>query len=85
MVNRIKVGIIGASTKQGSLSQLMCASMLPAYKPSELEDIVTGTPTIQKITQEAKRQGMITLRQDGVLKALDGLVSLEEILRETEE
>lgn len=51
----------------------------------ELEDIVTGSPTIQKITQEAKRQGMITLRQDGVLKALDGLVSIEEILRETEE
>ena len=47
--------------------------------------IITSGPTVQKITQEAKRQGMITLRQDGVLKALDGLVSMEEILRETEE
>ena len=51
----------------------------------ELEEIVTTNPTIQKITQEARRQGIITLRQDGVLKALDGLVSFEEILRETEE
>jgi type IV pilus assembly protein PilB len=51
----------------------------------ELEVVVTNIPTIQKITQEAKRQGMITLRQDGILKALDGLVSIEEILRETEE
>jgi type IV pilus assembly protein PilB len=51
----------------------------------ELEDIITSTPTIQKITQEAKRQGMITLRQDGILKAFEGLVSIEEILRETEE
>ena len=51
----------------------------------ELEVVVTSVPTIQKITQEAKRQGMITLRQDGILKALDGLVSIEEILRETEE
>jgi type IV pilus assembly protein PilB len=51
----------------------------------ELEVVVTSVPTIQKITQEAKRQGMITLRQDGILKALDGLVSVEEILRETEE
>jgi type IV pilus assembly protein PilB len=51
----------------------------------ELEEIVTASPTIQKITQEAKRQGMITLRQDGILKALDGIVSFEEIVRETEE
>jgi type IV pilus assembly protein PilB len=51
----------------------------------ELEEIITGVPTIQKITQEARRQGMITLRQDGIMKALDGLASLEEILRETEE
>ncbi len=52
---------------------------------SELEGIITTSPTIQRITQEAKRQGMITLRQDGVLKALEGLVPIEEILRETEE
>ena len=51
----------------------------------ELQEIVTGNPTTQKIVQEAKRQGMITLRQDGILKALEGLVSIEEILRETEE
>jgi type II secretory ATPase GspE/PulE/Tfp pilus assembly ATPase PilB-like protein len=51
----------------------------------ELEEIVTTNPTIQRITQEARRQGMVTLRQDGILKALDGLASIEEILRETEE
>jgi type IV pilus assembly protein PilB len=51
----------------------------------ELEDIINNTPTIQKITKEAKRQGMITLRQDGILKALDGLFSVEEVLRDTEE
>lgn len=38
-----------------------------------------------KIAEEAKRQGMITLRQDGILKALDGLVSIEDVIRETEE
>ena len=51
----------------------------------ELEDVITSNPTTQKIIQEAKRQGMITLRQDGIIKALEGLVSIEEILRETEE
>jgi type IV pilus assembly protein PilB len=51
----------------------------------EMEVIITEGPTIQRIGQEAKRQGMITLRQDGILKVLDGLVSIEEILRETED
>lgn len=50
----------------------------------ELEEIITSSPTIQKIAQEAKRQGMITLRQDGILKALEGLLPIEEVLRETE-
>jgi type II secretory ATPase GspE/PulE/Tfp pilus assembly ATPase PilB-like protein len=35
--------------------------------------------------QEAKRQGMLTLRQDGVIKALEGIVSIEEVLRITDE
>lgn len=51
----------------------------------ELETIVNSGPTIQKISAEAKRQGMLTLRQDGVLKALEGMFSIEEVLRETEE
>jgi type IV pilus assembly protein PilB len=50
-----------------------------------LEEIVAAGATIQKIVKEAKSQGMITLRQDGVMKALDGLVLMEEVIRETEE
>jgi len=37
------------------------------------------------ILEETRRQGMITLRQDGILKALDGLVNIEDVLKETEE
>jgi len=51
----------------------------------QVEEIITSGPTIQKILKEAKRQGMITLRQDGVLKALQGKVSLEEVIEETED
>lgn len=50
-----------------------------------LEEVIVGGATIQKIVQEAKRQGMITLRQDGIMKALDGITLIEEIVRETEE
>jgi len=50
-----------------------------------LEDIINAGPTVQKITKEAKNQGMFTLRQDGVIKALEGMVSIEEVLRVTDE
>lgn len=51
----------------------------------EMETIILSGPTIQKILAEGKKQGMVTLREDGVLKALDGLVSIEEVIRETAE
>ncbi|MCL4406103.1 MAG: Flp pilus assembly complex ATPase component TadA [Patescibacteria group bacterium] len=50
----------------------------------ELEKIIAEHPTEAAIIDEGARQGMITLRQDGILKALDGVVSMEEVLRETE-
>ncbi|MBI2594928.1 MAG: type II/IV secretion system protein [Candidatus Colwellbacteria bacterium] len=51
----------------------------------ELEEIINSEPTERKIYDEAARQGMVSLRQDGILKALQGTVSIEEVLRETSE
>ncbi|HUC02150.1 MAG TPA: ATPase, T2SS/T4P/T4SS family [Candidatus Paceibacterota bacterium] len=51
----------------------------------EIENIVSSGATTQKITAQAKAQGMISLRQDGIVKALKGSVPIEEIIRETEE
>ncbi len=51
----------------------------------ELEDIIASGVSEGKIVDEAKRQGMITLRQDGILKALEGVVGVEEVLRESTE
>ncbi len=50
-----------------------------------LKELVTTDPSIQHILKAAKGEGMITLRGDGVLKALAGLISMEEVLRETED
>ncbi len=50
----------------------------------ELEKIVADRQGESAIVDEARRQRMVTLRQDGVLKALGGLVSIETVLRETE-
>ena len=49
----------------------------------QLSEALSESIQESKIQAEAKRQGMVTLRQDGIMKALDGLVSVEEVLRET--
>ena len=46
----------------------------------ELEKIILGSISEAALRQEAKRQGMITMFQDGILKVLRGIVSLEELL-----
>jgi len=51
----------------------------------ELEDIVLKEPSENNIKTEAKRQGMITMLQDGILKASRGLVGLEEVKKEVEQ
>ena len=44
------------------------------------EKIILGEISEAALRQEAKRQGMITMFQDGILKVLKGVVSLEELL-----
>jgi len=47
----------------------------------ELAEIVTGNPTEQAIFQQARKQGMITMEEDGIVKVLQGITSLEEVMR----
>src|SRR3989338_4591745 len=47
---------------------------------SQLEEIVISGATEGKIVKEADRQGMITMRQDGIIKVLKGLISFEELI-----
>lgn len=51
----------------------------------QLGDIVAGGFTEAKLWEEARRQGILTLRQDGILKALEGIVGIEDVFRETSE
>ena len=52
---------------------------------SSLTDIILKDPSEHKILEEAKNQDMITIRQDGIMKALKGMTTIEEVLRVTEE
>ena len=51
---------------------------------SPLEKIIVENPVDSALEAEASRQGMINMRQDAILKALEGKISMEEVLRVTE-
>jgi len=42
-------------------------------------------PSEVRLSKEASRQGMVSLRQDAILKALEGSISFEEVLWVAEE
>lgn len=49
----------------------------------EMEKVIVEEPSEAKLREEASRQGMITMRQDGILKALKGIISVEGVLANT--
>lgn len=51
----------------------------------ELEKIILAEPSEAAIAREAERQGMVTMKQHGFIKILEGISSVEEVLRITEE
>ncbi len=51
----------------------------------ELSEMIGSNLTEDKIWKEARRQEMVTLRQDGIIKALKGITTIEEVIRVTQE
>jgi len=50
-----------------------------------LGQIISSGITEAKLRDEAIKQGMVSLRQDGIIKALEGIIPIEEVLKETGE
>jgi type IV pilus assembly protein PilB len=50
-----------------------------------LAGLVIKEPSEAIIQDEAENQGMVTMKQDGILKVLEGITSFEEVLRVAEE
>ncbi len=65
------------------------AGRIGLFEVLEMEEglakIILSGPSEAKIEEEAKKQGMATMKQDGILKALEGETSLEEVIKATEE
>lgn len=49
----------------------------------KIQELITGRATTAALQQQAINEGMITMRQDGYLKALTGITTLEEVNRVT--
>ena len=49
----------------------------------EIQNLIVARATSAAIQRKAQEQGMITMRQDGYLKALEGITTIEEVNRVT--
>jgi type IV pilus assembly protein PilB len=50
-----------------------------------LAQVILKEPSEAKIFEVAKKEGYLTMKQDGIIKALEGITSVEEVLRVAEE
>jgi len=69
--------------QQGYVGRLAIFEVLRGT--DNLREIITSKLGLEEIEKEAFNQGMKTMLQDGFIKALKGLTTLEEVLRVTKE
>ncbi len=69
----------GADTEDGYKSRIGIHEVLrvtPAIK-----DLIMKGVTTQELEDQAKKEGMLTMLEDGVFKAVEGITTVEEVLR----
>jgi type IV pilus assembly protein PilB len=72
-----KCNQLGYSGRVG-LFEVLCMT-------DQLAGIISKEPSEAKILEEAKRQGMVTMMQDGIIKVLEGITTPEEVVRVAQE
>jgi type IV pilus assembly protein PilB len=50
-----------------------------------LADVLLKSASEEKVSEEAKQQQMITMRQSGLIRVVEGITSIEEVIRTTTE
>jgi type IV pilus assembly protein PilB len=50
-----------------------------------IENLVLDRKSAEEVFAQATKEGMITMRQDGMIKAVKGLTTVDEVLRATSE
>ncbi len=51
----------------------------------EMEKFILTNPSIAALRSEAKRKGMVSMKQDGLIKVLEGITTIEQVERVTGE
>jgi len=51
----------------------------------QMESLIILHKSANELKQQAMSEGMVTLRDDGWMKVLNGITTLDEVLRVTEE
>ena len=46
-----------------------------------IRDLAIAGASSEKISDQAKKEGMLTMVEDGVIKAVQGVTTIEEVLR----
>lgn len=70
-------GVPSPTCPQGTLGRIAVFEMLEMTP--QLEKITLEGPSEAKIMEEARRQGMVTMRQDGLLKVARGAIGMKEL------
>jgi len=69
--------------KTGYAGRTVVAEILEVGQ--ELRDLIARDFTYQEVQEQFKRQNYVTLLQDGLLKAIKGITSVEEVIRVSRE
>jgi type IV pilus assembly protein PilB len=67
----------------GYVGRVACAELIPF--DTEMRDLVSEGYPVEKVRLAIGRKGLLTLQQDAMLKALEGLTTIEEVFRITAE
>ncbi len=51
----------------------------------ELRELILTRPSVEEIQNLARKQGMVTIAEDGFIKTIKGITTIEEIIRVTKE
>ena len=69
-------GLPSASCPQGAKGRQGVFEILK--KTPGLENIILTNPVEQEIVKEARKQGMLTMREDGLIKLLKGTIGIDD-------
>ena len=50
-----------------------------------IQKMISGNATATEIDNQAKEEGMFSMLEDGIIKAMRGITTIEEVLRVTKE